>query len=230
MTDQIVRWHVLPDGQALAGEVSREILDAAHAAIRSRGQFHIVLAGGETPRSVYAQLAAQSAVWSKWRIYFGDERCLPANDPGRNDTMAWEAWLARVTMAPENVLAIPAELGAEQGALRYGATLRQLGDFDLVLLGLGEDGHTASLFPRRALGDDVGAPDTLAVHDAPKPPAERVSLSAARLARTRQVFFLVTGANKRAAVMAWQGGEALPASRIRPLGGVDVFLDAAAMP
>lgn len=228
--DQVVRWHVLPDPQALAKEVSRRIVAAAREAIRSRGQFHIVLAGGETPRAVYARLAAQAAEWSKWHIYFGDERCLPLNDPGRNDAMARGVWLARVAIAPEHVHAMPAELGAEEGARRYRATLKQVGDFDLVLLGLGEDGHTASLFPDHALGDAPGAPDVLAVRDAPKPPAERISLSAARLSRARQVFFLVAGASKRSAVTAWKGGELIPASRIRPASGVDAFLDSAAMP
>lgn len=228
--DQVVRWHRLPDSRALEEEVVRQMLAAARAAIRSRGLFHVVLAGGETPRGVYARLATQSAEWSKWRIYFGDERCLPVHDPGRNDSMARSAWLARVAIPPAHVHAMPAELGAEEGARHYGATLQQVGDFDLVLLGLGEDGHTASLFPGHDMGDAAGAANVLAVRGAPKPPAERISLSAARLSRARQVFFLVAGANKRAAVAAWRGGEALPASRIRPTPGVDVFLDAAAMP
>lgn len=228
--EQLVRWHRLPDSQALEAEVVRQILAAAQAAIRSGGLFRMVLAGGDTPRGVYARLAKQSAEWSRWRIYFGDERCLPLNDPGRNDSMARSAWLARVAIAPEHVNAMPAELGAEAGARRYEATLQSIGDFDLVLLGLGEDGHTASLFPGHELGDAPVAADALAVRDAPKPPAERISLSAARLSRAKQVFFLVAGANKRAAVNAWQGGEPIPASRIRPASGVDVFLDAAAMP
>jgi 6-phosphogluconolactonase len=228
--EPLVRWHRLPDSQALEAEVVRQILAAAQAAIRSRGLFHMVLAGGETPRGVYARLAMLSAEWSKWRIYFGDERCLPANDPGRNDSMARSAWLSRVAIEPAHVHAMPAELGANAGARRYEATLQPIGDFDLVLLGLGEDGHTASLFPGHELGDAPGAADALAVRDAPKPPAERISLSAARLSRAKQVFFLVAGENKRAAVTAWQGGAPIPASRIRPASGVDVFLDAVAMP
>jgi 6-phosphogluconolactonase len=144
--------------------------------------------------------------------------------------MARSAWLSRVAIEPAHVHAMPAELGANAGARRYAAALKEVGDFDLVLLGLGEDGHTASLFPGQALGDTPGAPDVLAVRDAPKPPAERISLSATRLSRARQVFFLVAGENKRAAVADWQGGESIPASRIRPASGVDVFLDSAALP
>lgn len=228
--DQIVRWHVFPDREALAREVGRLILEGAQGAIRAHGEFRIVLAGGDTPRGVYARLAGQSAEWNRWQVYFGDERCLPRNDPGRNDTMAREVWLRRVAIPVENVHAIPAEEGADEGARRYAAQLQQVGEFDLVLLGLGEDGHTASLFPGHAIGDGAQAPDVLAVHEAPKAPAERVSLSAARLARTRQVFFLVVGAAKRRAVSTWQSGGALPAGRICPALGVDVFLDSAALP
>lgn len=228
--EQIVRWHVFPDREALAREVGRLILDSAQGAIRAHGEFRIVLAGGDTPRGVYSHLATQAAQWSRWQVYFGDERCLPGNDAARNDTMAREAWLGRVAIPAQNVHAIPAEAGAEEGARRYAAQLRQVGEFDLVLLGLGEDGHTASLFPGHGMGDGAQAPDVLAVHEAPKAPADRVSLSAARLARSGQVFFLVVGADKRAAISAWQSGEALPAGRIRPASGVDVFVDSAAMP
>ncbi len=228
--DQLVRWHVSASGAALAALVCREVRDAAERAIRARGAFRMVLAGGETPRVVYERLAAQPAEWSRWHLYFGDERCLPLNDPGRNDTMARNALIAPADIAPENVLTIPAEQGPEEGARRYSETLRGLEDFDLVLLGLGEDGHTASLFPGNDIGDDEHAPDALAVRNAPKPPAERISLSAARLSRSQQVFFLVAGEAKRAAVNAWQSGAPLPASRIRPGNGVDVFLDSTAMP
>ena len=228
--DQIVRWHVFPDREALAREVSRLVVEGAQVAIGARGEFRIVLAGGDTPRGVYAQLAKQAAQWNRWQVYFGDERCLPRNDPARNDTMAREAWLGRAAVPEENLHTIPAEAGADEGARRYAMQLQRVGEFDLVLLGLGEDGHTASLFPGHEIGDDANAPEVLAIHGAPRVPAERVSLSAARLARARQVFFLVTGAGKRQAVSSWQSGDALPAGRIRPASGVDVFLDSAALP
>ena len=120
--------------------------------------------------------------------------------------------------------AIPAELGAERAAAAYAAELRGVGDFDFVLLGLGEDGHTASLFPGHDWGDAPDAPDVLAVHGAPKPPPERVSLSAARFGRAREVWFLVAGADKRAALARWRAGDAIPAGAIRPAAGVDVWV------
>ena len=94
-----------------------------------------------------------------------------------------------------------------------------------MLLGLGEDGHTASLFPDHQWGETPGSPDTLAVFDAPKPPPRRVSLSAARLARARQVLFLVSGESKHRAVADWRAGKIIPARAIMPEAGVDVLLE-----
>ncbi len=115
----------------------------AEASIKARGQFHLVLAGGSTPKNVYTLLKNISADWHKWQIYFGDERCLEPNHQERNSTMAFEAWLNHVDIPAQNIHVIPAELGPVEGAHLYNKTLSQLGDFDLVLLGLGEDAHTA---------------------------------------------------------------------------------------
>lgn len=223
-----MRWHVFPDADVLAAAAVARIAAAAEEAITARGAFRIVLAGGRTPLAVYAQLAATRQDWARWQVYFGDERCLPIGDAGRNDTAARAALLARVAIPEENIHCIPAQLGPQEGAARYAALLRSVDTFDLVLLGLGEDGHTASLFPGQALGERAGSPEVLAVRNAPKPPAERVSLSAARLSRAHHVLFLVTGTDKRAAVAAWRGGRDIPARHVAPRTGVDVFLDAAA--
>ena len=228
MTTQTVHWQPLPDATALSQAAVAVVLDTARAAIAARGAFCIVLAGGTTPEAIYAQLAARQSDWGKWQVYFSDERCLPAGDAQRNDSMARRAWLDRVPIPPLNVHPIPAELGPETAARRYAEALAGVGDFDLVLLGLGEDGHTASLFPGQPLGASADSATVLAVHAAPKPPAARVSLSAARLSRARRVLFLVTGAGKRAALAAWRQGQELPARHIVPPGGVEVLFDAAA--
>jgi 6-phosphogluconolactonase len=123
---------------------------------------------------------------------------------------------------------IPAESGAREAAVLYARELRSIDAFDLVLLGLGEDGHTASLFPGHNWGAHTDSPDVLAVFKAPKPPPERVSLSAQRLSRARHVLFLVEGAGKRDAIAVWKGGDAIPAASIAPEPGVDVLLDTAA--
>jgi len=220
----LLHWQVFPDRAALAAYAAALILASARDAIQARGEFRLVLAGGRTPLAVYARLANARADWPRWHWYFGDERCLPAGDAGRNDSAIRHVWLDHIAVPATNIHAIPAELGAPAAAREYAALLAGLDEFDLVLLGLGEDGHTASLFPGRLLAAD--ADDVLAVHDAPKPPPERVTLSAARLSRARQVLFLVTGADKRAAVTAWRAGADIPARAIS--GNVQVLLDAEA--
>lgn len=141
--------------------------------------------------------------------------------------MAAEVWLDAVPIPPSQVHLIPGELGALQAAQSYSEILRPVGDFDLVLLGLGEDGHTASLFPDHEWGTAIGSPDTLAVFDAPKPPPQRVSMSAARLGRARQVLFLVSGKSKHRVVSDWRAGMNIPARAIMPAAGVDVLVESA---
>lgn len=221
-----VRWHAVADAEALRRAASERILDAAARAIRERGRFAIALAGGETPRGVYERLRGARTDWAAWHVWFGDERCLPRGDAGRNSAMAAAAWLDHVPIPAEQIHEVPAELGAARAAAAYASALEPVGEVDLVLLGLGEDGHTASLFPGREPGAAPGAPDVLAVFAAPVPPAERVSLSAARLSRAREVLFLVEGERKRGAVSRWRAGEALPAGAIRPARGVDVLVTA----
>jgi 6-phosphogluconolactonase len=220
------RWTAVADATALRREAYRRIVDAASRAISQRGRFLIVLAGGNTPRDTYRMLRGADADWSRWQIHFGDERCLPADDPERNSQSAGDTWLDHVAIPKNNVHAIATELGAEAAAHAYICSLRDVDNFDLVLLGLGEDGHTASLFPGHDWGESTNSPDALAIFDAPKAPPERVSLSAARLSRAREVLFLVEGEAKRDAVTRWRDGEQLPAAAIRPVAGVDVLVEA----
>lgn len=226
---QIRAWHVYPDPALLQQRVAQAIERVAAEAISSRGEFRIVLAGGTTPRTVYEHLCRCGVGWASWHVYFGDERCLPCDHAERNSVMAWQAWLGKVDIPPAQIHAIPAELGAEEAARQYSCLLEQIGMFDLVLLGVGQDGHTASLFPGRDPGFDSAGMPAIAVHDAPKPPSDRVSLSAWRLGRARQVWFLVTGADKADAVRAWRDGADLPAAAIVPEQEVNVWVDVAAL-
>lgn len=202
------------------------IMNSARQSIQQRGAFHIVLAGGTTPRRIYELLRETEVDWAAWHVYFGDERCLPPDHAERNSHMAALAWLDHVAIPPGQIHPIPAENGAEAAAGAYARTVEGIGLFDLVLLGLGEDGHTASLFPGHEWGAAQGAPAAIAVHDAPKPPPQRVSLSAYRLGAARQVMYLVTGAAKRQAIGGWRNGANIPAAAIAPANGVDVYLEA----
>ena len=214
------------DATDLAQTACRRILAQARDAIANCGRFDIVLSGGTTPLATYRLLRAAAADWSAWQVWFGDERCVSASDPQRNSLQAGLAWLDHVPIPRANIHAIPGELGPREAARSYEAALQDCDEFDLVLLGFGEDGHTASLFPGQDWGEAPFAPDTIAVVNAPKPPPERVSLSAARLSRARQVLFLVEGEAKRDAVARWRTGAAIPACAIRPASGIDVLIDA----
>ena len=221
-----VRWFPFATNNELRDDARRRIIEAARAAIEERDRFVIVLAGGNTPRALYRSLRDADTDWSRWHIYFGDERCVASDDPDRNSFMAAQAWLDHVPIPASQCHPIPAEIGAEAAARRYARELENVGEFDVVLLGLGEDGHVASLVPGKDKSSEELTSDTLAVFDAPKPPPERVSLTAARLSRTRTALFLIEGESKHDAVRRWRAGEKIPASKIRTRSGVDVLLGA----
>ena len=214
-------WRVFSDAQMLVARLADAVCAVAEAAIQTRGVFHLVLAGGRTPQALYRALAERGAGDAHWHIWYGDERCLPPDDPDRNSRMAETAWLDASAIPPHNRRPIPAETGAPEAAQRYREWLAGVSDFDLTLLGMGEDGHTASLFP----GQLWNGADVLAVSGAPKPPPERVSLSAARLSRSRRVWFVVTGADKHDAVARWKKGETLPVGSVSGTVETVVWLD-----
>ncbi len=219
------RWHVFENLVALEEAAVERILTAATEAIAARGAFHLVLAGGTTPRHIYEALRSEAADWKHWHLWFGDERCLSSSHPDRNSRMVMTSWLAHVSIPYSQIHVIPAEKGAETAAQEYAELLHQVPLFDLVLLGLGEDGHTASLFPMQEWERAFAWPSVLPVHDAPKPPADRVSLSPERLSATHALLFIVTGAGKADAVRDWKAGVEIPASRIGAQETVDIFLD-----
>ena len=223
-------WRVFADAEALVAALAAALCVEAEAAIAARGAFHLVLAGGTTPLALYRALAERGAGDVRWRILYGDERCLPADHVERNSVTAEAAWLAASRIPPENRQPIPAERGAVEAAARYAGWLAGVPDFDVTLLGMGEDGHTASLFPGREWGAAVGSPDVLAVRGAPKPPSERVSLSAGRLSRSARVWFVITGAAKREALLRWKAGAVLPVSAVRGRRETVAWLDSPAWP
>jgi len=223
---------VLPGPAEVAAEAAAEVAARAGEAVAARGAFMLALSGGSTPRALYALLADPSGAlaarmpWGRTQVFFGDERHVPPGHPDSNFRMAREALLARVPIPAENVHRIRGELpDAAEAAAAYERELRAvLGEvpaLDLVLLGLGEDGHTASLFPGSPALDErerwVAAPWVERIG------AFRITLTLPVLDRARAVVFLVAGAEKAAALRrALRGaaeGEPVPAARVRPLGG-----------
>jgi len=215
-------WIETRDPFSMAQTAADWVTELAEASIAARGRFDLVLAGGDTPRLLYRRLADRCADFTGWHLWFGDERCLPAGDPQRNDSMVGESWIRHVTVPPQ-LHPIPVELGVEQAAIQYQAQLEPVARFDLVLLGLGEDGHTASLFPGYWHPHEQRS--VVPVHQAPKPPAERVSLSSRRLSQSDEVLFLVAGESKRQAVTNWRCGADIPAAGIRAVRRMRVLFD-----
>jgi 6-phosphogluconolactonase len=212
-----------------AAEVAELLVEAAAAG------GHLVLTGGSSPRRAYMLAAGAGAEWSSATAWFGDERCVPPDDPDSNYAMANAALLSRLDKAP-TVIRMPGELEPEAGAAAYETEVRARvgGDprWDLLLLGLGPDGHTASLFPRKPEIEErsrlvVGVP--LAGME---PQVPRISLTLPALNAARAVVFLVTGEGKAETVARVFGSSpdrSLPATHVRPrYGSLTVLLDEAA--
>jgi 6-phosphogluconolactonase len=216
---------IFPDAGAVARAAVNVIVEASADAVSLRGRFSLVLAGGRTPLAAYRRLAALGVDTAGWEIFFGDERCLPPTDPERNSAAAAVAWLGRSGIAPAHIHEMAAEQGPELAAALYAEEIAGWQPFDLVLLGMGEDGHVASLFPGH---EHAGEPLVVAVRDAPKVPTERVSLNYATICAARQRVMLVTGAGKSAALAAASEGRDLPVTRVAACGTLTVLADAAA--
>ncbi len=221
-----IEWQQFETADLIAQIVCERILALAKDAIAEHGQFKFVLAGGKTPEKVYRLLAKSDADWSKWFIYHGDERCLPIGHADRNSVMAANTFLNEVAIPKNQIFDMPTELGTEESAAAYRPIVRAAMPFDLVLLGMGEDGHTASLFPNHVQDevDDV----IYTVYFSPKPPAERITMSAKALSNTHCCFFLINGANKRTALKMWRKGDDLPVTSVNALQNLVVFFDKAA--
>lgn len=231
---------VQPDAEALADAAARRFVEAAHRAIEARGRFMAALSGGSTPLPAYRRLAEIGADldWERIHLFWGDERLVPPGDPASNYGHVRDALLTRVRALPAaNVHRVWTELGPEAAA-DYEAVVRRVfgvaGDavprFDLVLLGLGADGHTASLFPE----SEVLRERTRLVAPAHREGGpSRVTFTYPLLEAARSVVFLVSGEDKAATLgRVLAGGaaaERLPAARVRPHDGeVTWLVDAAA--
>ena len=204
-------WLELEEAEDVASAAADAIQEYARLAIQKKGEFKLVLAGGTTPQRCYQLLAQRNLDWHKWKLFYGDERCLPVDHQQRNHQMVLGTGLAD-QVARHYIM--PAELGPLKGAALYESQIKDEMPFDFVLLGMGEDGHTASLFPGMEQGNLD--PDTLVipVYDAPKPPPERVSLTRDALQGCLKLLVLIAGESKRDAVQRWKRGEILPVTEV----------------
>jgi 6-phosphogluconolactonase len=221
---------VLGDAAAVAREAAKRFTAQASEAVDARGRFSVALSGGSTPGALYRQLAAETnreqLPWQEIHFFWSDERCVPPGDPGSNYRLADEALISHLDIPPENVHRVHGELKPEAAARAYEHVLQDYfcgtrTRFDLVLLGLGSDGHTASLFPGSPALDETLRLATAATATYEGRPAQRVTLTLPSINSAREVLFLVTGSAKADivhAVLEDTEGD-YPAQRIQPVAG-----------
>ena len=236
--DAAAQTRIVDNPEELAHQTAAWIVEQAS---KSPERFALCLSGGATPQRLYELLAAPAyrarLPWNRTHVFWGDERAVPHDDPRSNFRMAWEAMLRHVPIPAENIHTIPTEqMSPAAGAAAYATTLKRLYGadtldphrplFDLTLLGLGEDGHIASLFPGSPA---LGETERWVVAVMGANPPDRITLTYPALASSAATAFLVTGDRKREALARVRASDPmLPASRLRPVGTVYWFADRAA--
>jgi 6-phosphogluconolactonase len=211
----------LKDSEAIARAAADAVVEAAFRAIHDHGEFRLVLAGGRTPRAAYELLSGERRDEVDWRrvtLFFGDERCVKPEDQESNYRMVRETLLAPLKLPSSAVRRVATELPPDKAASEYDHELRRALEertpaFDLTLLGMGAEGHTASIFPGSPALDEK---HRLAIHVAvAAKPVDRITMTPPALASTRQIMFLVTGDDKANAVAeVFRDGSELPAAVI----------------
>jgi 6-phosphogluconolactonase len=222
---------LVEDAPALADAAAGAIVDAAADAVAARQRFTLVLAGGGTPRQTYMRLAerpfAERVPWDRTSVFFGDERCVPPDHAESNYRMANETLLSKVGIPADRVYRMRGENDPEEAAAEYARTLAAafetkrggLPRFDLVLLGLGLDGHTGSLFPGSPATKEIFR-TVVAVHAAAARIPQRLTLTFPAINAAARVIFLVSGAEKAKVVKAvFSDGAMQPAAMVRPTDG-----------
>lgn len=211
-------WHIEKDFDAASQAAADFMWKKIQLSLQSKSSCHIVLPGGNTPAKCLSLLAQKKLPWDKIHWYLGDERCYPLGHAERNDVMLENNLWSLLPVA--NIHAIPAELGADVAANLYREVIRSIESFDLVFLGMGEDGHTASLFPgNRALTD---LRSVVPVYNSPKVPPERVSLGITTLKRAAVKMVLACGPGKADMLAKIKNGEPFP---VNSIGDIDWFVD-----
>ncbi len=235
----MTRLTTLADAEAVSERAAGEIVRRLQSARRERGVAHLALSGGRTPGRTYELLASELSSWDGIEVWFADERCVGPRDEESNFKLAADTLLDPAGIPPERVHRMEGELGPDEGAERYARALQEHvasrdGDrpvLDVIVLGIGPDGHVASLFPGAPTLDAGEQALCLPVRDSPKPPPERITLSLAALRGARRCLLLTTGAEKAdaTAAMLGQPSRHVPASLLRR-DRLSVIADDAAAP
>ena len=240
-----ITYRISPTPAAVAQAAAQLFTDAVNAAVQSRANARVAISGGTTPKAMFALLADpvqpffKQVPWDKLDLYWVDERCVPPTDADSNYRMTNEALLSKVPLAPENIHRMEGELDPAVAAARYESTIRnsfrlegaETPTFDLVLLGMGDDGHTASLFPHTEAINDLT--DIVTANHVPQKDTWRITLTWPVINQGREVAFLIEGAAKAQVLHDVLLGpyqpETFPSQIIRPASGrLTLLLDSAA--
>ncbi|GAB4496693.1 MAG: 6-phosphogluconolactonase [Anaerolineales bacterium] len=219
------------DSDELSQAASAAFIELANQAIAKRGRFLVSLSGGSTPIKLYERLANEKLDWARTHFFWGDERCVPVDDPGNTYGQTKKILFDKIGMT--NIHRVKSDLDPDSASADYAHTLSGFADapfdfprFDLVLLGMGDDGHTASLFPGSPV--DIDTPTIAVTAHYQDRPANRVSLTPLVFNQAREVWFLVTGASKaetlHSVIKGERNFELYPAQRIRPVNGNLVWM------
>jgi 6-phosphogluconolactonase len=240
-----IKYYVEADAQALARRAAQYLAEMVQEAVDARGQARIAISGGSTPKAAFQLLAdphqrwRAAMPWEQLDLYWVDERCVPPEDPESNYRMTKEALLSHVPLPCSQVHRMEGELEPEVAAARYESELRnsfrlegaESPRFDLVALGMGDDGHTASLFPHTAAIHEMGR--LVTANHVPQKDTWRITLTWPVINHASSVFFLIAGEDKaervREVFMGPRDPERLPSQLIWPASGIlTLFLDKAA--
>ena len=214
------KWNIYKDLDEASKFAADFIASNINKSIQQRDICYVILSGGNTPAHCLNILAGKPIAWSKVHWYLADERCYPSGHAERNDLMLKKNLWSIISET--NIHVIPSELGAEEAARVYRDIIKDIEYFDIAFLGVGEDGHTASLFPdNKALLDTRSV---VPVYDSPKPPSDRVSLSFNTLKQSHCKLVLASGADKAPIISRIKAGELLP---INTLGDINWYVDEA---
>lgn len=213
---------VYADPEAVALAAADYLYHQIQGCVDKNGQCHVVLPGGSTPARCLELLAETKLQWDSIHWYLSDERCYPVGHAERNDTMIRDKLFSQQPVPAQsqaqasikNFHPIPAEFGPEQGAKKYAELLDAIIGIDIVVLGMGEDGHTASLFPDNAALQDMR--NVVPVYDAPKAPTERITLGLYAIKKAGRCVVIATGENKNEALMKLKKGDVLPVAQVEP--------------
>ena len=227
---------VLKDASALAHAAAEMVMRCAAAAIAARGRFTIALSGGSTPEAAYEIIKRDFSAqgnWAKWFIFMGDERAVPVDDPRSNLGMATRSMLLGLPIASEQIFAVRTELPPAAAAADYEKRIKEFFGsadtrFDFILLGLGDDGHTASLFPGHSARHEASRLVTWSPPGTLPPPVDRITFTFPLINRARKAVFLMAGEKKKKVVRQLLSKavnpELIPAANVHPIDGELVYM------